>query len=111
MLTAVELASQRTQHLLHLCRAGTAGFADWGMDSLVTQLNDVDDSVVLMALDILLEALDIDDYLNAAVMRNPTQRLSQLSKKAPLPLVDPDDTNQRIAAAAHDMLLRFAGAV
>ena len=111
VLTARESSLRRsaTQHLLHLCRAGTAGFAAWGIDALVTQLNDSDDSVVLMALDILLEASDIDDYLNAAVMRNPTQRLSQLSKKAPLPLVDPDDTNQRIAAAAHDMLLRFAG--
>jgi rapamycin-insensitive companion of mTOR len=113
VLTAREpgLRLSATQHLLHLCRAGTAGFTDWGIDSLVTQLNDVDDTVVQMALDILLEACDIEDYLNAAVMRNPTQRLSQLSKKATLPLEDsdPDDSNQRVAAAAHDMLLRFAG--
>ena len=100
-----------TQHLLNLCRAGTAGFEQWGMESLVTQLNDVADTVVLMALEILLEACDVEDYLNAAVMCNPTQQLSELSKRGTPESeeVDPEDTNQRIGMAAYQMLLRFAG--
>lgn len=99
-----------TQHLLHLCRASTVGFHEWGIDALLTQLNDKDDTVVRMALDILDEACDVPEYLDAAVLRNPMQQLSHLSKRdVTTDQQYSNDEVKRIAEVAHRILLRFAG--
>lgn len=100
-----------TQHLLHLCRAGISGFHEWGVDALVSQLNDSEDSVVKMALDILLEACDVEEFLNAAVERNPYMALSSLSKRGPSHSSDAvgEQDDLGIATAAHNLLLRIAG--
>ena len=102
-----------TQHLLHLCRAATHGFEEWGIDALVTQLNDKDDIIIRMALEILEEACDVDEYLSAAVLRNPTQQLVHLSKRAAVArgevLKEDEEELQRISLVAHRILLRFAG--
>ena len=71
-----------TQHLLYLCRAGAIGFADWGVDSLVTQLNDPDPEVQAMALHILEEACETSDFVHNAVLRNPTQQLAAMSRRS-----------------------------
>ena len=40
-------------------------------------MSDADDEVIAMALHIMEEACDVPRYLDAAVLRNPTQILSR----------------------------------
>ena len=63
---------QATRHLRTLLRAGVANFADWGIDLLVTQLHDPDDSVKTAALSVLEESCDNPEILAALISKRPS---------------------------------------
>ncbi|XP_069163639.1 rapamycin-insensitive companion of mTOR-like isoform X1 [Procambarus clarkii] len=61
-----------TQFLRALVRVGAADFARWGVELLVAQLYDESRVVSLAALDVLEEACDNEDYLEAILCAPPS---------------------------------------
>jgi hypothetical protein len=60
-----------TSYLRVLLRAQLPEFKDWGIEMLITQLYDTDDTVINEAVDILDEACDDESYLHTVVLRFP----------------------------------------
>eukprot|EP00118_Oscarella_pearsei_P009167 m.51278 g.51278 ORF g.51278 m.51278 type:complete len:419 (+) comp34124_c0_seq13:1805-3061(+) len=60
-----------TSYMRVLLRAQLPAFKDWGIELIITQLYDPDESICNDALDILDEACDVPSYFNTVVLNFP----------------------------------------
>lgn len=92
-----------TRHLRVLFRAGVSEFSVWGIKFLVKQLADTDKNVIDQALQVLDEACDDTECLEALIQRNPTTPpLDQMHLAG-----KEGQAGREMVQAGKDLLVRF----